>query len=135
VWVLVSFGGAKSDSLSRKMLKDAAFWIMAHWKYVTAVIAVVSAIGGAVMWWPKYRLARAQRRQFEQDVEIKSFAEAILIWTDNQKVIEHNSNLIFSDAVLRDLLRKDADRLHIAMNYLEEKGLAKRTIPGYWKIR
>src|SRR5580704_9534416 len=108
-------------------------WFTTYWKYLTGITAAIGAIGGALMWWPTFRLARAQRRKFKQDIEIQSFAEIILVWTDQQKVIKGTSNLIFSDDVLRDLLRKDGDRLHMAMNYLEEKGLAKRAVPGYWK--
>jgi hypothetical protein len=58
-----------------------------------------------------------------------------LVWTDNIKNIKGNSNLIFSDETLRNELRENGDKLHLAMNYLEEKGLAKRDVPGYWKIR
>lgn len=84
---------------------------------------------------PMSELEVAQLKQLDFDQQIKSCAEMILVWTDEMKNIKANSSLIFSDDKLRDLLRDDADKLHLAMNYLEERGLAKRFSPGYWKIR
>jgi hypothetical protein len=80
-------------------------------------------------------LEQAQLDQLEWNRKIKACAEIILVWTDQMKSIKGNLNLIFSDELLRDQLREDADKLHLAMNYLEEKGLAKRAAPGYWKVR
>jgi hypothetical protein len=115
-------------------VKSAFFWLFTHWK-AFGVGAIIIAIGRALMWGLNFRLVRAQHRKFKQDLEIQSFAEMILVWTDQQKIIKGTLNLRFADDVLRELLRKDGNRLHIAMNYLEGKGLAKRAAPGYWKIR
>ena len=115
-------------------IERVGLWIIAHWKSF-GVGAIIIAIGRALMWLNQYRLARDQRRKLKQELEIQSFAEAILVWTDTQKVIHGTRNLTFPDDALRDLLRENADRLHIAMNYLEDKGLAKRAAPGYWSVR
>jgi len=79
-------------------------------------------------------LAEASRQRLQQEQEIQSLAELIIIWTANRKVALGKSNLIFSEEVLRSALREDADRLHIAMNYLIDKGRAKLAAPGYWSV-
>jgi len=79
-------------------------------------------------------LEKAQLEQLKLDQLIKSLAELILIWVANRKTALENPNLVFSEDVLRDLLRDDADRLHIVMNYLVDKGRAKRAIGDYWSV-
>jgi len=120
-------------------ITQAVFWIVSHWK--TWIVPVVIAVAGTVTWISNQRknraerlLAEANRQKLQQDQEIQSLAEIIIVWTDNEKRRLSNTNLIFSDETLRELLRGDADRLHIATNYLVERKRAKRPAPGYWQI-
>jgi biopolymer transport protein ExbB/TolQ len=122
------------------LLNRVASWIVVHWR-IWSVPVVVGSIASALMWLSTHRrnkaqrlLAEATRKKLIQDQEIQSFAETIIIWTENEKKIQGKSNLIFSDEMFRRLLRDNADRLHIAMNYLVDKGRAKRATPGYWYI-
>lgn len=133
------------------LLQRILLWSISNWK-AFGVGAIILAVGRALMWFSKYRLAEAQRRKFKQDQEqaqldrakleqakfnhhIGSLAGHVLMWMDMEKKRLGAISVLISENSVKALLEDDADKLPLVMNYLEDKGKAKRDSSGSWILK
>jgi hypothetical protein len=122
------------------------YWFANNWKWFAPVAGFIALLGGALMWFPRYRKAQADAAsavldlaQAQRDLQDRGIAQKIGICADAMQAayVKHGGKgkYAFSEQELRDMLTDQQQlRLHAALELMRNDGRARRANPGSWFI-